>query len=334
MTTTPTFDDQPDTDLVAAARAGDAEAFAELFRRHRPATYRAAAAYASSPTERDDLVAESFARLLMGIRSGRGPEGAVMPYLSRMIRNMAIDRWRLDRVVVSCEQPPEREPHYDEDGVVAAEQATLVARAFATLPKRWQDVLWYTEIDQEPPARVAPLLGITPNAVAALAYRAREGLRQAYLQVHTPSQDAGERCRTTLRQLGAWIRGGLSARTETSVGQHLEGCDRCRMAMGELAMINAEMSGGSERPDLGRESRPTGPQRPPGTGHPAAAPTVGPPRAGGADPGSGPARSRPGPRTLGRWSVAARTRRLCRPAPRRRRPVPGWRSRTARRAPP
>jgi hypothetical protein len=31
---------------------------------------------------------------------------------------------------------------------------------------------------------MAPLLGLTANSVAALAYRAREGLRQAYLQMH------------------------------------------------------------------------------------------------------------------------------------------------------
>ncbi|MDQ7908231.1 sigma-70 family RNA polymerase sigma factor [Phytohabitans sp. ZYX-F-186] len=290
MTTTSTFEDQPDADLVAAARAGDSEAFAELFRRHRTATYRAAAAYATNPAERDDLVAESFTRLLTCIRSGRGPEGAIMPYLNRMLRNMAIDRWRLDRVVVPCEHPPEREPHYDEDGVVAAEQAALVAQAFARLPKRWQDVLWYTEVDQEPPARVAPLLGITPNAVAALAYRAREGLRQAYLQLHTPAQESDEGCRTALPHLGAWIRGGLSPRTETRVGRHLEGCGRCRTAMGELAMVNAEISGGSERPEWRRESRPVGTERPPGTGRAAPAPAFVPARAAG-DPGPEPVRS-------------------------------------------
>ena len=34
------------------------------------------------------------------------------------------------------------------------------------------------------PREIAPILGLTANGVAALAYRAREGLRQAYLQQH------------------------------------------------------------------------------------------------------------------------------------------------------
>ena len=55
----------------------------------------------------------------------------------------------------------------------------MIARAFASLPERWQAVLWHTEIEGARPADVAPLLGLTANSVAALAYRAREGLRQA-----------------------------------------------------------------------------------------------------------------------------------------------------------
>ena len=71
-----------------------------------------------------------------------------------------------------------------EDTAVAELDSTLAARAFHRLPERWQTVLWHTEVEQESPAEVAPLLGLTPNGVAALAYRAREGLRQAYLQEH------------------------------------------------------------------------------------------------------------------------------------------------------
>jgi len=39
-------------------------------------------------------------------------------------------------------------------------------------------VLWHTEIEGARPAEVAALLGLTANGVAALAYRAPEGLRQ------------------------------------------------------------------------------------------------------------------------------------------------------------
>ncbi len=61
------------------------------------------------------------------------------------------------------------------------------------LPQRWQQVLWYTEIERRPLAQVGSLLGLTPNEVAALAHRARAGLRRAYLAEHVrePASPAG-----------------------------------------------------------------------------------------------------------------------------------------------
>ena len=40
-------------------------------------------------------------------------------------------------------------------------ESGLAARAFARLPERWQTVLWHTEVEQECPADVAPVLGLT-----------------------------------------------------------------------------------------------------------------------------------------------------------------------------
>jgi hypothetical protein len=65
------------------------------------------------------------------------------------------------------------------DPAAADLERTMIARAFASLPQRWQAVLWHTEIEGARPAEVATLLGLTANGVAALACRAREGLRQA-----------------------------------------------------------------------------------------------------------------------------------------------------------
>src|SRR5204862_514218 len=80
--------------------------------------------------------------------------------------------------------------------------------------------------ERQPAAEVGPLLGLAPNAVAALAYRAREGLRQAYLQAHLqlPPPDA---CRETITKLGAYVRDGLSARDRRKVDEHLKQCERC-----------------------------------------------------------------------------------------------------------
>jgi hypothetical protein len=77
------------------------------------------------------------------------------------------------------------------------------------------------------PAQIAPVLGMTPNAVAVLAHRAREGLRRRYLQQHVAVADRPE-CRWAGDRLGAHVRGRLGGRDVTRMVAHLRGCGDCR----------------------------------------------------------------------------------------------------------
>ena len=138
-----------------------------------------------------------------------------------------------------------------EDPAVDGLESRLATRAFTRLPERWQTVLWRTAVEQESPADVAPLLGLTPNGVSALAYRAREGLRQAYLQEHLSNRVLDPHRRTdghdaTVDRLGAWARGSLSARQQAQVDSHLATCPNCRALAAELA----DVSGGLCREPL------------------------------------------------------------------------------------
>jgi hypothetical protein len=116
----------------------------------------------------------------------------------------------------------------------------MIARAFASLPERWQAVLWHTEIEGARPAEVATLLGLTANGVAALAYRAREGLRQAYLQMHLSGAARAE-CRPVAAKLGAYVRGGLAKRDAAMVARHLDQCADCRRIFAELGDVNVAL---------------------------------------------------------------------------------------------
>jgi len=237
------FDEPTDGDLIAAVRAGDREAYGTLYRRHAFAAYNLARQLTRSEAERDDLVAEAFAKVLDTLRAGGGPDVAFRAYLLTTLRNTLYDRARRDRRLELSDDMSRHDPGEPwVDTAVAGLEATLAARAFARLPERWQTVLWHTEVEQETPAEVAPVLGLSPNGVAALAYRAREGLRQAYLQEHLVDT-AGGQCRPTVERLGAWARRGLSRRDRGRVERHLESCPRCRLLAGELADVNSSLRG-------------------------------------------------------------------------------------------
>ncbi|MFI6937492.1 sigma-70 family RNA polymerase sigma factor [Streptomyces sp. NPDC050287] len=242
-----------DADLIERMRAGDDTAYEELYRRHARAVRRYARTCCRDGHTADDLTAEVFARMLQAVRGGSGPEQAVRAYLLTTVR----------RVAASWTKSPRREQLVDDFAAFAAQSARLdqvsddgtldlgadvramheaerstAMRAFRSLPERWQAVLWHTEVEDESPSEVATLFGLDANGTRVLAGRAREGLRQAYLQAHVSATLAGdEECARYADRLGAYARGGLRTRAEREVRKHLEECLKCRLAAGQIKEV-------------------------------------------------------------------------------------------------
>ena len=191
----------------------------------------------------DDLVAEAFAGVFDMLSSGRGPDSAFRAYLLTAVRNGRYERARRDRRLELSEDMGRHDHGVPwVDPVEAELNSALAARAFASLPERWRAVLWYSEIEQESTAQVGSRLGLRPNAVAALAYRAREGLRQAFLQAHVTGC-ADDACRDTVNRLGSWTRDRLSSGDAARVDAHLAACRRCRQVAAELEEVNGGLRG-------------------------------------------------------------------------------------------
>jgi RNA polymerase sigma factor (sigma-70 family) len=218
-------------------------AYDELYRRHIDGAQRVARIVTGSADEAQDVVSEAFTRVLDRLQHGGGPETELGPYLNTVVRRLAIDRYRASRRDGLPADPTlfDVMPEAD-DPISRSTDRELVRRAFETLPERWQQVLWHTEIEGRTAAALAPSLGSTPNAVAALAYRAREGLRQAYLSVHL-SADIPEQCRPYVPKLAAYVRGTLSPREDQWVAAHVENCPHCRDRRDELMLLVADLRG-------------------------------------------------------------------------------------------
>jgi anti-sigma factor RsiW len=78
---------------------------------------------------------------------------------------------------------------------------------------------------------------MSANAAAALAYRAREKLRQAYLQAHLLASPHPE-CEPHRSRLGAYVRGGLSKRDQAATKRHVDNCASCQALVAELSDVN------------------------------------------------------------------------------------------------
>ncbi|MCU1418643.1 MAG: sigma-70 family polymerase sigma factor [Schumannella sp.] len=229
-----------DAELIESARSGDTSAFAELWRRHfRPAA-RVARQFTS--IDADDLVSEAYARIFQRVLAGGGPTGAFRPYLYTTIRNLASTWGAASRdIQVDMIEDFEDERIPDDPAAYALDR-TLTARAFRGLPERWQTVLWYTEVEGMDPHEVAPIMGISANSVAALSYRAREGLRKAWLQAHISDATASGECQWTMSRLGDRARDGLSARDAERMAAHLEDCAKCTIVSEEVEEVGSQLA--------------------------------------------------------------------------------------------
>jgi RNA polymerase sigma factor (sigma-70 family) len=233
--------EQSDAELISSVRGGDVSAYGDLFARHRDAATRLARQLVPGP-DADDLVSEAFAKVLNVLLAGGGPDVAFRAYLLTAVRRLHVDKVRATaRATPTDDLTPYETPEPETDTVIAGFESGAAAKAFASLPERWQLVLWHLEVEGQKPADVAPLLGMTANSVSALAYRAREGLRQAYLQTHTADLVDPD-CQWTHAKLGAYVRKGLSRRDVQKVENHLDGCRRCTAMYLELNEVNSSLA--------------------------------------------------------------------------------------------
>ncbi|VVJ22421.1 sigma-70 region 2 domain protein [Amycolatopsis camponoti] len=236
-----TADVPSDAVLIQAVRGGDIAAYGRLYDRHLVAARRVAATIASGEAERDDLIAEGFTRVLRILRAGEGPDEEFRPYLLTTIRNTLISWRRRDSAVSLVAEVPDVLPSEGSDEPVDSRlHGTVAAGAFASLPERWRAVLWRTEIEGDSPAKIAEDFGMTPNGVAALAYRAREGLRQAYLDQHIP-EARRRNCRIVSGQLSRWVRDGVGDHKAHRITTHLDRCPDCRKLATGLRELNEEL---------------------------------------------------------------------------------------------
>ncbi|WP_175985749.1 sigma-70 family RNA polymerase sigma factor [Microbacterium tenebrionis] len=234
-------DQTADADLILRTRSGDATAFSELWRRHYPSGMAVARSITSS-IDPDDLVQESYTRIYQAVLKGGGPNGSFRAYLFTSIRNTAAAWGRARREMPIDELESVVDPDSTDEAVGDALDRSLTAQAFRSLPVRWQEVLWYTEIEQMKPAEVAPLLGMKAGAVSQLAFRAREGLREAWIQVHVQSTSSDSECHWTIAHLGAHSRGNLSTRDQKRMDAHLDDCTRCLIVAAEAKDVSGRLA--------------------------------------------------------------------------------------------
>lgn len=139
-----------------------------------PRLYRAARAWTRSREEAEDLVQETYARVLARPRLLRGDDE--IGYLLRALRNTLISRRRAeDRRPVTTELLEEAVPNVrgGDDPAQAAELREVYA-AIAKLPEEFRDALVAVDVTGLSYPEAARALGVPEGTVTSRLFRARD----------------------------------------------------------------------------------------------------------------------------------------------------------------
>lgn len=236
--------DPSDHELLDAVRAGDDDAYAELWSRHIDSAVRAARQFDHSG-EAEDIAAEAFTRLLVAIRAGRGPTSAFRPYLLRTVTNIAQSSAGQRRQTALTDDDDVLDDVVpDVDPLLVEAEHGFAVSAYQNLRPAYREALWYVDVERLGLTEAARLLGTTPDALRSQAHRARSELRRGYLRAHVATIPPRPGCRRTVDRLPAYVRGELGDRARRQVDAHLEACAECTVARGELADVSSTLRAG------------------------------------------------------------------------------------------
>ncbi|WP_245790568.1 RICIN domain-containing protein [Streptomyces monashensis] len=209
----------------------------ELLDRHWEAAFAYARLCTDGTRAAGMLTTAAFTRLFGASLRQAGPSAAWRPQLLVAVRRIAAE-WDTDgreellhpalRSSATGERASAR--------LLPPPGRRLLSRAFQGVPQTSRAVLWHTEVEAEPLAVPAALLGLDEEDTRVELRRARERLREECLQVHRELAPEAE-CRSYLRMLDVtYRRGGVDL--DPDLAGHLARCTHCRRTADQLAAFH------------------------------------------------------------------------------------------------
>ncbi|MCW2289023.1 RNA polymerase sigma factor (sigma-70 family) [Leucobacter luti] len=233
-----------DIALVELTRSGVSEAYAELWRRHSSAV--SAATRSFTGFDPDDLVQEAFMRVLQQIQAGKGPNTAFRAYAIMAARNIAtnIARGGISSELTGVDDEVFEHVQAKVPGIESEVLGnTFTQQVFGSLPTRWQEVLWYREVEDLPVQDICTFLGMTENATSALLRRAREGFKQAWIASNLePETGLSADCQWVVDKLPQLTRGKVSVATRRKLLAHFDTCARCTLLWEQSEHVHSSLA--------------------------------------------------------------------------------------------
>ncbi|MBL3685790.1 sigma-70 family RNA polymerase sigma factor [Leucobacter zeae] len=237
----PTDSELCDAVRADASGASGRAAFAELFRRHRDTAMAQAYRFTGDRDRAEDLVSETFARVLRALSGGNGPTDSVLGYVLISLRSEAVRAAGIAANVVAAEPDAFSEivddaaPHFAD----RIADRDLILRSYDRLPPRDRELLWLLDVEEAPASVVGERLGLASGALRVAVHRARKRLGTLYLQQHVEFVDPD--CRPFAEQLADYVRRRLGRRDARALEAHLAHCRSCAEQAAMLSDVGSRL---------------------------------------------------------------------------------------------
>ena len=175
--------DETDRRDIAAARAGDEEAFARLVRRHQTAVASLLWRFTRQPAECEELVQDVFVEAYFGLDGYRG-EGPLAHWLARIACRVGYRFWKKQSRRAAAVALEHLDPAVPAGDPGPAEAGALVHALLARLPPAERLVLILMYFDSCGVREIAERTGWTRAMVKMRAYRARRRLKAVARREH------------------------------------------------------------------------------------------------------------------------------------------------------
>lgn len=166
-------------ELIARARRGDREAFADLYQRYLPMIYAYMRVRVFDDHDAEDLTEQVFLRAFQTLDRYRGRGWPYSAFLYRVARNLLVDHIRRSRPafpVEAADAQPDAAPSADE-ALIESEERRRLQQALDHLPADYQEVIRLRLLLSLSTATAAAWMGRSEGAVRVLLYRAMQALR-------------------------------------------------------------------------------------------------------------------------------------------------------------
>ncbi|MFN2175384.1 MAG: RNA polymerase sigma factor [Anaerolineales bacterium] len=166
--------------LIERLHQWDELALAEVYDTYAPAIYRYAYRLLGSQSTAQEIVADTYYRLLVALKNRRGPTKNISAWLYRVAHNLVVDYYRgaSGQESLPIDSVQLAQPEDGTERIIEKEKLASVRQALWKLSDLQQQVIALRFLEGLSNEEVAEIMGKTVGSVKALQHRALAALRR------------------------------------------------------------------------------------------------------------------------------------------------------------